>query len=230
MRQISIMGLRGLVALVLTAGAAGAQDLTAGKTPAELFSSDCSACHATPNGFPRKYNIGPLTGFLRAHYTTKRESAGALAKYVMEFAALPPMPAPPTTEAVLGGRSPDDLKGRRRTINLSGDGEKSLRRRSESNKESPLASGLTQPSAVVEAAPQETAEPRNAQPARGRERSSESPLAAKLNDYAGAGTALVHREETDLMARLRAYAASGAGPQEAAAEASKTASDKSRRR
>jgi hypothetical protein len=74
------------------------------------------------------------------------------------------------------------------------------------------------------------AEPRNAQPARGRERSSESPLAAKLNDYAGSGTATVHREETDLMARIRAYAASGAGPQEAAAEAPKTASDKSRRR
>jgi hypothetical protein len=129
----------------------------------------------------------------------------------------------------LGGRSPDDPKGRRRTINLSGDGEKSLRRRSESNKESPLASGLTQPT-VVEAAPQETAEPRYAQPAPGRERSSESPLAVKLNDYAGSGTALVPREETDLMGRLRAYAASGAGPQEAAAEASKTASDKSRRR
>jgi hypothetical protein len=129
----------------------------------------------------------------------------------------------------LGGRSPDDPKGRRRTINFSGDGEKSLRRRSESNKESPLASGLTQPSAAVEAAPQEIAEPRNEQPARGRERSSESPL-ADLNDYAGFGTAIVPREKTDLMARMRAYAASGDGPQEAAAEASRTASDKSRRR
>jgi hypothetical protein len=214
MRQISIMGLT--VALVLTAGAAGAQDLTAGKTPAELFSSDCSACHATPNGFPRKYNIVPLTGFLRAHYTTKRENAGALAKYVIEFAMLRAVPAP-TTEAAVGGRSPDDPKGRRRTINLSGDGEKSLRRRSENNEEPPpLTSKLTQPSAVVEAVPQETAKPQNAQRARGHERSSES-------------AAVVQREETDLMARIRAYPASGAGPEETAAEASKAASGRSRR-
>jgi hypothetical protein len=133
----------------------------------------------------------------------------------------------------MGGRLSDEPKGRRRTTNLSSDGEKSSRKRSEGKEESPsVAFGLTQPSAVVEAAPQETAEPQNARPASGPERSSEretSPLAANLNDHAALGTATARSEPTDMMTRIRAYAASGASPEEAAAEAPKTASGKSRR-
>src|ERR1700694_4118073 len=67
-------------ALMLTAGAAVAQDFTAGKTPAQLFSSDCSTCHHVPNGLAKKYDIGSLGSFLREHYTTKPDSAGALAR------------------------------------------------------------------------------------------------------------------------------------------------------
>ena len=67
---------------LLVAGAAGsaaAQDYTAGKTPAQLFQSDCSACHKTPQGLSRGMDQRSLAGFLREHYTTKQESAGALA-------------------------------------------------------------------------------------------------------------------------------------------------------
>jgi hypothetical protein len=70
---------------LLVAGAAGsaaAQDYTAGKTPAQLFQSDCSACHKTPQGLSRGMDQRSLAGFLREHYTTKQESAGALAAYV----------------------------------------------------------------------------------------------------------------------------------------------------
>lgn len=65
---------------------AGAEDFTAGKTPAQLFRSDCSGCHAQPAGLlKRRRDIGDLTGFLREHYTTKSESAAALATYLAGF-------------------------------------------------------------------------------------------------------------------------------------------------
>jgi hypothetical protein len=70
---------------LLVAGAAGpaaAQDFTAGKTPAQLFQSDCSACHKSPQGLSRGLDQRSLAGFLREHYTTKQESAGVLAAYV----------------------------------------------------------------------------------------------------------------------------------------------------
>jgi hypothetical protein len=100
-----------------------AQDLSAGKTPAQLFSSDCSACHHLPNGLCKKYNTGSLTDFLRAHYTTKPDSAGALARYVTGFATLraAPVTAPSAEEGV------EELKARGRASNLSSDGEKPLR-------------------------------------------------------------------------------------------------------
>jgi hypothetical protein len=65
-----------------------AEDLTAGKTPAQLFRSDCGACHRSPNGLVKERgNISGLTDFLRAHYTTKAESAAALAAYVSGLAS-----------------------------------------------------------------------------------------------------------------------------------------------
>jgi Group II intron, maturase-specific domain len=78
-------------ALALAAATALAQDLAAGKTPARLFASDCSACHRSPQGLGKKYNTGSLTGFLQAHYTTTPETAGSLAKYVMGFATPRPV-------------------------------------------------------------------------------------------------------------------------------------------
>ena len=63
-----------------------------------------------PNGLGQKYNSGSLSNFLRAHYTTKRDSASALAKYGLEFAALRPVVGP-TTENVMSERSFDARKG-----------------------------------------------------------------------------------------------------------------------
>src|SRR6195256_3998347 len=64
------------------AGAASAQDYTAGKTPAQLFQSDCTACHKSPQGLSKGLDARALTAFLREHYTTKEESAVALAAYI----------------------------------------------------------------------------------------------------------------------------------------------------
>jgi mono/diheme cytochrome c family protein len=84
MRWISGLGLVATVALA--SSAVVAQDFSAGKTPAQLFGSDCSACHRTPRGLAGTRDVRTLAAFLRQHYTTNPESAGALAAYVSGFA------------------------------------------------------------------------------------------------------------------------------------------------
>src|SRR5262249_53866343 len=66
--------------------AATAQDLTAGKTPEQLFRSDCAECHRSPSSVAGTRDARALANFLREHYTTKSETAGALAAYVSSFA------------------------------------------------------------------------------------------------------------------------------------------------
>ena len=226
-------------AVLLAAGAALAQDFTAGKTPAQLFASDCSACHRLPNGLGKKYDVAGLSGFLREHYTTKPDSAGALAKYVMGFANLRAMPTTaPSAGDTVAARPAEEPKARRRTSNLSGDGVKPPR--------SPAAAAPPAAAAeavAVEAVVEPTAATQKPTPERGSE-SETSPPVAKLNDYARSGVAVVPREVVprevvpreaapreaeDPVARIRAYATSGAGPEEAAAEAPTPASGTSRR-
>jgi hypothetical protein len=229
-----IKWLSAFAAVLLAADAALAQDFTAGKTPAQLFASDCSACHRLPNGLGKKYDVAGLSGFLREHYTTKPDSAGALAKYVMGFANLRAMPTTaPSVGDTVAARPAEEPKARRRTSNLSGDGVKRPR--------SPVAGEPT--AAAVEAVVEPTAATQKPAPERGSE-SETSPPVAKLNDYARSGVAVVPREVAprevvppeaapreadDPLARIRAYATSGAGPQEAAAQAPTPASGTSRR-
>ena len=79
----------GLVVAVLCAVNGHAQEskgenYSAGKTPAQLFSSDCtgSGCHSAPQGLAKGRGSGELSNFLREHYTNSRQSADALAKYL----------------------------------------------------------------------------------------------------------------------------------------------------
>jgi mono/diheme cytochrome c family protein len=83
-KEISIFVLG--LAVACASAAADAQDLTAGKTPAQLFGSDCAECHRSPSSVAGTLDVRALTGFLREHYTTKSETAGALAAYVSSFA------------------------------------------------------------------------------------------------------------------------------------------------
>ncbi len=85
MKQISIFVLG--LATAFASASAPAQDLTAGKTPAQLFRSDCAECHRSPSGLAKTHDARALADFLREHYTTKSETAGALAAYVSSFAA-----------------------------------------------------------------------------------------------------------------------------------------------
>jgi hypothetical protein len=82
--RVSLRGLVIILGLVVPCATAYAQtDYSAGKTPAQLFSGDCSVCHKSPRGLAKNRDARTLTGFLREHYTSKTESAGALAAYLL---------------------------------------------------------------------------------------------------------------------------------------------------
>jgi hypothetical protein len=96
-------GLTGVFAIlvVLVAAPALAQEsLDSGKTPAQLFASDCALCHKSPQGVARAGGMSGLDGFLRQHYTASRESAGAIAAYLQ---AIGNAPAPATKRNAKGG-------------------------------------------------------------------------------------------------------------------------------
>jgi hypothetical protein len=85
----------GVTLAVLTLGLAtpsGAQEnLDAGKTGAQIFASDCTLCHKSPQALNKSGSLFGLSGFLREHYTASKESADAVAKYL---ASIPDSPAP----------------------------------------------------------------------------------------------------------------------------------------
>src|SRR3954470_10738558 len=69
------------------AAPAQAQNLEAGKTPSQIFSGTCTACHKGARGLLRTVAPGSLPGFLRQHYTTSSEMAGVLASYLISNGA-----------------------------------------------------------------------------------------------------------------------------------------------
>lgn len=83
-------------------GPASAQNLDAGKSPAQLFTENCTACHRSPQGLAKGRTAATLAGFLRQHYTTGREPASQLAGYLASVGgaaqAAPPRRAPAGAE------------------------------------------------------------------------------------------------------------------------------------
>ena len=70
-----------------TPGPAAAQNLEAGKTPAQIFAATCAVCHKGPHGLLKSVAPGSLPGFLRQHYTTSTDMAGAMSAYVLSNGA-----------------------------------------------------------------------------------------------------------------------------------------------
>ena len=101
-----------VTALAAGCGTAAAQDFSAGKTAPQLFASDCSACHKSPAGLAKGRDARSLTSFLREHYTTKEESAAALAAFLAGAgpgsggAAAEAKPKPQTPAATTGPTGP----------------------------------------------------------------------------------------------------------------------------
>lgn len=89
-------------AAILLAGPAAAQgNLDAGKTPAQIFSDTCASCHRSPAQVRRA-----SASFLRSHYTTGREEASAMARYL---ANVPNEPRPAAAQKK--GASPKETPG-----------------------------------------------------------------------------------------------------------------------
>ena len=72
---------------VSMSGPAGAQNLEAGKTPAQIFAATCAVCHKGPQGLLKSVAPGSLPGFLRQHYTTSTNMAAAMSAYVLSNGA-----------------------------------------------------------------------------------------------------------------------------------------------
>lgn len=71
------------------------------KPPPALFNADCTGagCHKGPQGLGKGQSQSSLAGFLREHYTNSRESAAALAAYILKVPAGPAQPEPKPTRA-----------------------------------------------------------------------------------------------------------------------------------
>jgi hypothetical protein len=56
------------------------------KPAPQLFATDCTGggCHKGPQGLGKNQSVYGLANFLREHYTNSRESASALASYLMK--------------------------------------------------------------------------------------------------------------------------------------------------
>ena len=75
----------------LTAGVARAgENLDAGKSPSQIFSNTCSACHKSPRGLLKNTPASSLPGFLRQHYTTGTDMASVLSSYLISNGAADP--------------------------------------------------------------------------------------------------------------------------------------------
>ncbi|MGD0025332.1 MAG: hypothetical protein ABSC37_12035 [Xanthobacteraceae bacterium] len=72
-----------LLAALAPAMAHAQTNIDQGKTPAQIFASDCAVCHKAARGLANGKSSLTLTGFLREHYTASREQAAALAAYVL---------------------------------------------------------------------------------------------------------------------------------------------------
>jgi hypothetical protein len=63
------------------------QNLEAGKSPSQIFSGTCNACHKSPRGLLKTVAPGSLAGFLRQHYTTSSDMASTLSSYLVSNGA-----------------------------------------------------------------------------------------------------------------------------------------------
>jgi hypothetical protein len=86
-RALSLAAVTLVVGCCAMGQVAAQENLDAGKSPSQIFSSTCTACHKSARGLLKTVAPGALQGFLRQHYTTSPEMAGVLASYLMSNGA-----------------------------------------------------------------------------------------------------------------------------------------------
>jgi mono/diheme cytochrome c family protein len=86
------------------ATAAQAQNLDAGKSPAQIFSDTCSACHRSPREIKQT-----TPGFIREHYTTSGREAAAMAAYLASVGSDPRAVKQRRPPALGAGQAPTEM-------------------------------------------------------------------------------------------------------------------------
>lgn len=86
--------------------AAAQENLDAGKSPAQIFASDCAICHKSPQGLAKGGGLLGVSRFLREHYTASRETAAVLGAYLQQLEATAPAAKPRQPRRATSGGTP----------------------------------------------------------------------------------------------------------------------------
>ena len=79
-----------LLALALAVPVGAQENLDSGKTGAQLFAANCALCHKSgPQALSKSGGLFGLSGFLREHYTSSRETATVIATYLESLGPAP---------------------------------------------------------------------------------------------------------------------------------------------
>src|SRR4051812_3496385 len=86
-RALSLATVTLLVGGLTAGGLRAGEKLEAGKTPSQIFSGTCNACHKSPRGLLKTVPSSSLPGFLRQHYTTSSDMASVLSSFLISNGA-----------------------------------------------------------------------------------------------------------------------------------------------
>ena len=99
----------GVVGSLASAPAGAQENLDSGKSGAQLFASNCTLCHKSAQALRKSGGPLGLSGFLREHYTSSRESAAIIATYLESFGT-PPAPGKRTGATKRTGKGDEKAK------------------------------------------------------------------------------------------------------------------------
>lgn len=159
-------------------------DLNEGKSPAELFQAGCSVCHHSATGLAKGRREGELANFLRQHYTSSVQHAGALAGFLTSGGRGGPAVAAPSRQqgpverppAPIGRRStPDDDRKAHETVRTQ-EREPASKRKPPAARTPPPAAQAAVPPPPAPEAPAETGTAASAAPVEEKPAAPEIPL------------------------------------------------------
>jgi mono/diheme cytochrome c family protein len=70
------------LALCVASSAGAQENLDKGKTGAQIYASNCAACHKSPQSVIKTIAVSGLENFLSVHYAANPESAAKIAAYL----------------------------------------------------------------------------------------------------------------------------------------------------
>jgi hypothetical protein len=159
-------------------------DLNEGKSPAELFQAGCSVCHQSASGLAKGRRENELTTFLRQHYTSSVQHAGALAGFLTSGGRGGPAVAAPSRQqgpverppAPIGRRTPDDDRKAQEAVRAQEREPASKRKPPAVRPPPPAAQAAVPPPPQAPEAPAETGTAASAPPVEEKPAAPEIPL------------------------------------------------------